>query len=305
MKKTIKAYRYMQRKKGFTLVELIVILVILAILAALIIPTFIGYIRKAQEKRVIVSGRQAYLAAQTLASEGYAAAVWEDPTEEAVLELSKVKGQIVTMTFTKPGVVDATEVSPFRYQEGDIIVKFADGVWTVEEDSGSGGESGGSDSSGGESGGGESVGDESSGDGNSDGSVTVTDSAGNTYTIRPSYSWSDIQNKIVGGWNIIAGCVLSDETGTYLCSSEGNEWIKSNDAANWTVKDLVGRKPSYFIKLDSNAKIWTASDVNEGQWESEPQKGELAFYGNKFYVAPGSIGRWTFPPGGWIEIKQP
>lgn len=265
MKKKIKAYRYMQRKKGFTLVELIVILVILAILAALIIPTFIGYIRKAQEKRIIVSGRQAYLAAQTLASEGYAAAVWEDPTEEAVLELSKVNGQIVTMTFTKPGVVDATEVSPFRYREGNIIAKFADGVWTVEEDSGSGGESSGGESGSGESGSDESSGGESGSDGTADGSVTVTDSAGNTHTIRPSYSWGDIQNQIVKGWNIIPGCVLSDETGTYLCSSYGNERIQGKDAANWTVKDLVEKKPGYFIKLDSNAKIWTASDVNGGQ----------------------------------------
>lgn len=294
MKKKIKAYRYIQSKKGFTLVELIVILVILAILAALIIPTFIGYIRKAQEKRIIVSGRQAYLAAQTLASEGYAAAVWEDPTEEAVLELSKVNGQIVTMTFTKPGVVDATEASPFRYREGNIIAKFADGVWTVEEDSGSG-ESGSDESSGGESG----------SDGTADGSVTVTDSAGNTHTIRPSDSWGDIQNQIAKGWNIISGCVLSDETGTYLCSSTVNGWIQGEDAANWTVKDLVEKKPGYFIKLDSNAKIWTASDVNGGQWRGKPQKGELAFYDNKFYVAPDSIGRWTFPPGGWIEIKQP
>lgn len=37
-------------KKGFTLVELIVVLVILAILAALLIPALTGYIDKARNK---------------------------------------------------------------------------------------------------------------------------------------------------------------------------------------------------------------------------------------------------------------
>ncbi len=40
----------MRRKKGFTLIELIVVLVILAILAAAALPTFTGYIDYAKEK---------------------------------------------------------------------------------------------------------------------------------------------------------------------------------------------------------------------------------------------------------------
>ena len=39
------------RKKGFTLVELIVVLVILAILAALLIPALTGYIDKARKSK--------------------------------------------------------------------------------------------------------------------------------------------------------------------------------------------------------------------------------------------------------------
>ena len=39
-------------KKGFTLVELIVVLVILAILAALLIPALTGYIDKARNSRL-------------------------------------------------------------------------------------------------------------------------------------------------------------------------------------------------------------------------------------------------------------
>ena len=60
-----------KNKKGFTLVELIVVLVILAILAALLIPALTGYIDKAKEKKVIAETRMVVMAVQTVASEVY------------------------------------------------------------------------------------------------------------------------------------------------------------------------------------------------------------------------------------------
>lgn len=47
-----------RNKKGFTLVELIVVLIIIAILAVLLIPTLTGYIDKAKEKDVIAKTRK-------------------------------------------------------------------------------------------------------------------------------------------------------------------------------------------------------------------------------------------------------
>ena len=63
--------RKLKDRKGFTLVELIVVLVILAILAALLIPALTGYIDKANKDKVVAECRQVVVAAQTVASESY------------------------------------------------------------------------------------------------------------------------------------------------------------------------------------------------------------------------------------------
>ena len=100
------------RKKGFTLVELIVVLVILAILAALLIPALTGYIDKAKEKQVIAETRSCVMAAQTLADEKYGEDGGnlgdDDTTKEAVRDLADVKGTVVTFTVTG-GKVDTLE----------------------------------------------------------------------------------------------------------------------------------------------------------------------------------------------------
>ncbi|MCI6787080.1 MAG: prepilin-type N-terminal cleavage/methylation domain-containing protein [Oscillospiraceae bacterium] len=52
-------------KRGFTLVELIVVLVILAILAALLIPALTGYIDKARKSQAVAETRMLMQAVQT------------------------------------------------------------------------------------------------------------------------------------------------------------------------------------------------------------------------------------------------
>lgn len=86
------------RKKGFTLVELIVVLVILAILAALLIPALTGYIDKAKEKQIIAETRSCVMAAQTLADEKYGKDGGdlddEDSVKADVVKLADVKGKV-------------------------------------------------------------------------------------------------------------------------------------------------------------------------------------------------------------------
>ena len=85
-------FKKLKDKKGFTLVELIVVLVILAILAALLIPALTGYIDKARNKQIIAETRSAVMAAQTLVDEAYSRST-----------------QAVTATTT--GTDDTTEVA--------------------------------------------------------------------------------------------------------------------------------------------------------------------------------------------------
>lgn len=64
-------------RKGFTLVELIVVLVILAVLAALLVPALTGYIDKAKEKSVVAEARMILQAVQTEVSEIYGTSDWK------------------------------------------------------------------------------------------------------------------------------------------------------------------------------------------------------------------------------------
>lgn len=101
------------RKKGFTLVEVIVVLVILAILAALMIPALTGWIDRANERSAIVEARQVLLAAQTMASEIHAGVLAEtEYTTDNILTLAEVGGTLAAVP-TRDSTTD--RITGFSY----------------------------------------------------------------------------------------------------------------------------------------------------------------------------------------------
>lgn len=109
-------FKKLKEKKGFTLVELIVVLVILAILAALLIPALTGYIDRAKRKSIVAETRQVVMAAQTLTDEAYAkkdvngeVKYGEDVTQAAVADLAEVTpGNIESVTIAGAKVTGVT-----------------------------------------------------------------------------------------------------------------------------------------------------------------------------------------------------
>ena len=65
MKELLKKLQKNLTKKGFTLVEIIVVLVILAILAAIAVPSVLGYVNEAKDERYIQEARSIYVVIQT------------------------------------------------------------------------------------------------------------------------------------------------------------------------------------------------------------------------------------------------
>ncbi len=53
-------------KKGFTIVELVIVIAVIAILAGVLIPTFSGVIKKANESKVMQQAQNAYKEAYAL-----------------------------------------------------------------------------------------------------------------------------------------------------------------------------------------------------------------------------------------------
>lgn len=136
-------FKKLKDKKGFTLVELIVVLVILAILAALLVPALTGYIDKANQEKVIAECRSVVMAAQTTASEYYGLGkgdVLTDATKngEAMAQIATL-AEVPTVT-TGEGSSKKTETK-WHYQikigtvngENNVVteVKFDDGTASV------------------------------------------------------------------------------------------------------------------------------------------------------------------------------
>ena len=128
-------------KKGFTLVELIVVLVILAIIAAFTIPAMLGYIDKTHEADAINNAQYYVTAAQTcivkktadetwntLSNTKKVAAINDEATNTANLNTGKVKS--ATYDETNAQIVTLL----YKDTPTDLLVLYENDTYTIVED---------------------------------------------------------------------------------------------------------------------------------------------------------------------------
>lgn len=146
-------FKKLKNKKGFTLVELIVVLVILAILAALLVPALTGYIDKAREQSLISQGSMVLTAAQASVSEAYGngdivvdsagtvglkkttgdATISTDDMVKQINQLAEVKSTASWSFSVKVDDKDATyktiKIAKLYYSDGKNAVCYDNGTW--------------------------------------------------------------------------------------------------------------------------------------------------------------------------------
>ena len=135
-------------KKGFTLVELIVVIVILAVLAAMLVPALIGYIDRARKEKDYQTASTVYTAAQAAITEQYGrgkittkavttistGSYKDDNGNDVVLLLAGVdSGKVTAYTFTTDKNLIITTGS-VTIKNGGTTATYnlaADGTWSA------------------------------------------------------------------------------------------------------------------------------------------------------------------------------
>lgn len=123
--------------KGFTLIEVIVTISILSIIAAVLIPTFNGYVEKADEKRAIMECRNTVIAANSLLIDHY-----DNPgliTNSSIKNRAKLNGEIISWEFSQDNVTHL-QISTGQWtvtycQEWDICELHSKQYTTTKSDS--------------------------------------------------------------------------------------------------------------------------------------------------------------------------
>ena len=108
-------------KKGFTIVELVIVIAVIGILATVLIPTFSSVIEKANKSAVQQEAANLYKELYTL------------DLSDGVLNAKEGEEALPTATHYSYTVADDGITVNFTFTKNDYTATFQDGAWTVAD----------------------------------------------------------------------------------------------------------------------------------------------------------------------------
>ena len=113
----------LKNKKGFTIVELVIVIAVIAILAAVLIPTFSNVIQKANDSKDLQQFTNAYKEAIALAlTDGKVDAGEEVEAGGYTFVFTDAKTATIYTTYTEAGAQGNAEAT-YKLAEGKIVKK--------------------------------------------------------------------------------------------------------------------------------------------------------------------------------------
>ena len=131
-------------KKGFTIVELVIVIAVIAILAGVLIPTFGGIIDRANESAEMQKVAAAYKEAYALALAGDGKISGTETCPKAVsgtdaditgCEVASAQGYKFYFKGTDCYVTDSDDVTTNTGYNAEYTYTFANGAWTAKKGS--------------------------------------------------------------------------------------------------------------------------------------------------------------------------
>ncbi|MDD4796324.1 MAG: prepilin-type N-terminal cleavage/methylation domain-containing protein [Eubacteriales bacterium] len=275
-----------KNRRGFTLIELIVVVAILSILASVSVPSVNGYIGKSQAE-VCRTNR---LALQRYYQ--YIQILYPEST------LSDILAGNYDNVIGTTSLIQCPAGGSYSIEEGHVVCSAHGGGEGDEIDPGTGG-------------GGPAPTPTPPGPAVYDpdrdynvGDVLFTDPNGRSVYLTAD--WSGVKKEARDGWGkqLENGGVYQDESGIYV---QITRQYVSHDAG---VADILLSQQTGMLKLDPSATILTQSDNNGRTWnyDKQPKLGDLYYYEGQLYVCayPSSDAQWTATNpsgGGWIKLE--